>query len=133
VLTTFPDDAALIEALRLGAAGYLLKDATFEELVEAIEAVARGETAVRPVTLSKVLPGLDRVEVRATPAPAVDLTAREKEVLRLLASGMSNKEIARALDNAEGTIKNHVSSILMKLGVRDRTQAVLLGIQRGLF
>ncbi|MBK8977900.1 MAG: response regulator transcription factor [Planctomycetes bacterium] len=134
VLTTFPDDDVLLEALRLGAAGFLLKDATFEELVEAIEAVARGESAVRPVTLSKILPGLRASGAAAPPIPPppATLTAREKEVLRLLAAGLSNKEIARALDNAEGTIKNHVSSILAKLGVRDRTQAVLLGIQLGL-
>ena len=133
VLTTFPDDVALLEALKAGAAGYLLKDATFEELVDAIRSVARGESAVRPVTVSRILPGLERVEVGGAPAPDVALTAREKEVLRLLASGMSNKEIAAALDNAEGTVKNHVSNILSKLGVRDRTQAVLLGIQLGLF
>jgi DNA-binding NarL/FixJ family response regulator len=133
VLTTFPDEEVLLESLRLGAVGFLLKDATFEELVEAIELVARGETALRPVTLSKILPGLRRLEAPSGgSAQPTGLSAREKEVLRLLAAGLSNKEIARALRNAEGTIKNHVSSILQKLGVRDRTQAVLLGIQQGL-
>jgi DNA-binding NarL/FixJ family response regulator len=133
VLTTFPDHEVLIEALRLGAGGYLLKDSSFEELVQAIETVHRGESAIQPVTLSKILPGLDRLPQRSSPRPIEDLSAREKDVLRLLAAGCSNSEIAAALENAEGTIKNHVSNILAKLAVRDRTQAVLKGIEYGLF
>ena len=135
ILTTFPDEDALLAALRAGAAGYLLKDATLDELLESIQAVARGETAVRPVTVSKILPGLDRVRTQAEPpdGTGIDpLTAREKEILRLLAGGYSNKEIAAALGNAAGTVKNHVSNILLKMGVRDRTQAVLKGIEHGL-
>ncbi|MGF1509756.1 MAG: response regulator [Myxococcota bacterium] len=127
VLTTFLDEQALVEALKLGAAGYLLKDATFEELVDAIAAVARGDRAVKPVTLSRIL---DATYADSTDPPAtLSLTAREKEILRLLAAGLSNREIAIGLENAEGTVKNHVSNILSKMGVRDRTQAVLLALQ----
>lgn len=138
IVTTFPDEEALIRALGLGARGYLLKDATFEELCDAIRAVARGETSVQPVTLSRVLPGLRKAgDTALVPnqyaAPPMPLTAREKEVLRLLAGGLSNREIATALGNAEGTVKNHISNILQKLQARDRTQAVLLAVQQGLF
>lgn len=132
VVTTFPDEEVLVVALRRGAAGYLLKDASFEELVQAIETVAKGGRAIRPVMIQqgRVAGG----QMAASPAPAAlgMLTAREKEILRLLASGLSNKEIAAALDNAEGTIKNHVSNILSKLHARDRTQAVLFAMQQRL-
>jgi DNA-binding NarL/FixJ family response regulator len=132
ILTTFLDEEVLLDAVRLGARGYLLKDSSLEELLQAIGAVHRGESAIKPVTLSRILPGLHRISATPTPAPVEALTAREQEILRLLAAGLSNKEIARALENAEGTIKNHVSNILLKLAVRDRTQAVLKGIEHGL-
>lgn len=121
VLTTFDDPDALIECVRAGAKGYLLKDVTFETLAAAIRALARGETHVQPALTDVVLRAVPPSE-DATHDP---LTERELEVLRLLAGGYSNAEIAHALDIAERTVKNHVSSVLAKLYVRDRTRAVL--------
>ncbi|MBL8725144.1 MAG: response regulator transcription factor [Planctomycetes bacterium] len=132
VVTTFPDEEVLVVALRRGAAGYLLKDASFEELVQAIETVAKGGRAIRPVSPTSGRPPDARSAAAPEPTAPGTLTAREKEILRLLAAGLSNKEIASALANAEGTIKNHVSNILAKLHARDRTQAVLLALQQRL-
>ena len=134
ILTTFGDDAAVLEGIRLGARGYLLKDVSLEELVDAIRVVAAGGTAVRPVVSERIVRGLNGVE--AEPAfPRMDppdpLTEREVEVLRLMTGGYSNREIAGALRVAEGTVKNHVSSILSKMGVRDRTRAVLEAVRSG--
>lgn len=150
MLTTFDDDSALLEAVRRGAKGYLLKDATLEELAQAIRVVAAGGTYVRPVVTTRVLQGLRELQASGdtpptSPAPPtaaagprgadagadVGLTPREVEILRLMAGGYSNREIAGALAVAEGTIKNHVSSILSKMGVRDRTRAVLKGLELG--
>ncbi len=132
LLTTFDDDEALFEGLRLGAKGFLLKDIALDRLVEAIRAVARGETLIRPAVTERVVQLLEREPVSF---PALDppdpLTPREIEVLRLLAGGYSNREIAEGLGTQESTVKNHVSSILSKLGVRDRTRAVLKGIELG--
>jgi DNA-binding NarL/FixJ family response regulator len=132
LLTTFDDDAVVLEAVRLGAKGFLLKDVTLEQLTEAVRAVAAGGSMILPAVSARVLRGLPAV------APAFDsldrpdpLTAREAEVLRLMAGGFSNGEIARAAGTAEGTVKNHVSSILSKLGVRDRTRAVLRALELG--
>lgn len=132
ILTTFDDDALVVEGLRAGARGYLLKDITLEELVLAIRVVADGGTVVEPVISQRVVRGLEAAE------PAFDhldppdpLTARETDILRLMTGGYSNREIARALKVAEGTVKNHVSSILSKLGVRDRTRAVLQAVRAG--
>lgn len=132
VLTTFDDDEALIEAVRAGAKGYLLKDVTLETLADAIRAVAAGGTMIKPIVTERVLRGLEHVrrEYDAL-SPADPLTAREIEIVRLMAGGYSNREIAGALGTAEGTVKNHVSSILSKLGVRDRTRAVLTALERG--
>jgi len=126
VLTTFDDEHAALELMAAGARGFLLKDVTLERLVEAIRVIAGGGTVLRP--------GLsDRVanQLRAPSADGPEITAREREVLRLLAAGYSNREIGRALFVAEGTIKNHVSNILTKLGVRDRTRAVLKALELG--
>ena len=125
ILTTFDDDHLLLEGVRAGARGYLLKDVSLTELVEAIRIVARGGTVVEPVISQRVVEG-----VAAEPAfehlePPDPLTAREIAVLKLMTGGYSNREIARALNLAEGTVKNYVSSILSKLGVRDGTRAVL--------
>jgi len=132
LLTTFDDDDALLEGVKAGARGYLLKDVSLEELTGAIRAVAAGETLIRPVVTERVLRGLEHVtrefESLDPPDP---LTRREIEILRLMAGGYSNREIAGALGTAEGTIKNHASSILSKLGVRDRTRAVLKALERG--
>ena len=132
LLTTFDDDEVLLEAVRAGARGYLLKDVSLEQLTEAIRAVARGETAIRPAVTERVLRGLERTR-RDFDAlnPPDALTRRELEILRLMAGGYSNREIAGALSVAEGTVKNHASTILSKLGVRDRTRAVLKALERG--
>jgi DNA-binding NarL/FixJ family response regulator len=132
LLTTFDDDEVLLEAVRAGARGYLLKDVSLEQLTDAIRAVAAGGTVIRPAVTERVLRGLEHMprdfEALSPPDP---LTKRELEILRLMAGGYSNREIAEALGTAEGTIKNHASSILSKLGVRDRTRAVLKALERG--
>jgi len=132
LLTTFDDDEALLEGVKAGARGYLLKDVSLEQLTGAIHAVAAGETLIRPAVTERVLRGLEHVR-RDFDAldPPDPLTKREIEILRLMAGGYSNREIADALGTAEGTIKNHASSILSKLGVRDRTRAVLKALERG--
>lgn len=132
VLTTFDDDAALLSALAAGAQGYLLKDVTLQQLTEAIAALASGRTMITPAVTERVMRGLRGLGGVPTEGPAPEsLTERETEVLRLMAGGYSNKEIAVALDVAEGTVKNHVSSVLSKLGVRDRTRAVLKALDLG--
>jgi DNA-binding NarL/FixJ family response regulator len=135
-LTTFDGDAEVFPALRAGAVGYLLKDATTERLVEAVVAADRGESVLTPSVAAKLVA---RVATLPDPAPGrpaqplVDpLTDRELEVLRHLAAGMSNREIAQAVFLTEGTVKNHVTSILAKLGARDRTQAALRASALGL-
>jgi DNA-binding NarL/FixJ family response regulator len=135
ILTTFGLDEYIIEALRAGASGFLLKDAPVDELVRAVRAVAAGDAQLSPAVTKRLL---DQV-ARRLPA-AVDhsrdqlpeLTAREEEVLRLLAVGMSNSEIAEALVVSEATVKTHVSSVLSKLGLRDRVQAVIYAYENGL-
>jgi DNA-binding NarL/FixJ family response regulator len=133
MLTTFEDDVALLQAMRARARGFLLKDVSPEHLAEAIRTVHAGGTLLLPTVTERV-----RDEVQAVPATfpsedaPEDLTPREREVLRLMAAGMSNREIAEALRGAEGTVKNHVSHILAKLGVRDRTRAVLRALERDL-
>jgi len=132
LLTTFDDDEALLEAVKAGARGYLLKDVTLEQLMDAIRTVASGGLFVRPAVTERVLRGLEHIprdfDALSPPDP---LTKREAEILRLMAGGYSNKEIADALGTAEGTVKNHASSILSKLGVRDRTRAVLKALELG--
>jgi DNA-binding NarL/FixJ family response regulator len=132
LLTTFDDDDVLLDAVRTGARGYLLKDVSLEQLTEAIRAVAAGGSVIRPAVTERVLRGLEHMprdfDALSPPDP---LTKRELEILRLMAGGYSNREIADALGTAEGTIKNHASSILSKLGVRDRTRAVLKALERG--
>jgi DNA-binding NarL/FixJ family response regulator len=131
ILTTFDDDAAVLEGMRAGAKGYLLKDVTLERLVHAIEELAAGRTMVTPAVTERVLRGLGSRGAGHGFERPDPLTEREVEVLRLMAGGYSNREIARALDVSEGTVKNHVSSVLSKLGVRDRTRAVLKAIDEG--
>ncbi len=127
-LTTFDDDEDVFEALRAGALGYLLKDVSSDRLVEAVLAAARGESVLQPSVAAKVVARLAQLDVapRSRPQPlVVPLSDRELDVLRLLADGRSNREIARELFLAEGTVKNHVTNVLAKLGARDRTQAAL--------
>ncbi len=138
-LTTFDGDEEVFAALRAGALGYLLKDTSGERLVEAVLAAARGESVLEPSVAAKVvarvasLPDDDTQPPPGRPAqPAVPLTARELEVLRHLADGRSNREIAAVLYLTEGTVKNHVTSLLTKLDVRDRTQAALRAHALGL-
>lgn len=132
VLTTFDDDELVLKALRAGARGYLLKDVTLEQLVRAIRTLADGGTLLAPgltERLFRAAEGRPPVEGFDRPEP---LTARELDVLRLAASGYSNAEIASALHLAPGTVKNHLSSVFAKLGVRDRTRAVLRALDLGL-
>jgi DNA-binding NarL/FixJ family response regulator len=128
-LTTFDDDEDVFAALRAGAVGYLLKDVSSARLVEAVLAAARGESVLQPSVAAKVVARFARLpddNPRPRPQPLVaPLSDRELEVVRLLADGRSNREIAAALFLAEGTVKNHVTNVLAKLGARDRTQAAL--------
>ena len=137
VVTTFDDDELVFDGLRAGAVGYLLKDVSSDKLVEAIRAAARGESFLQPSIAAKVLAEFNRLERSAAPPPpppalAEPLSERELEILRLLAAGDSNKEIAAALYITEGTVKNHVTNILGKLDARDRTQAALRARELGL-
>lgn len=135
VLTTFEEDEAVFDALRAGALGYLLKDAPTESLFQAIRAAARGESFLQPSVAAKLVAEFARLSRTASPRPAglvEPLSEREIEVLRLLSSGASNKEIASQLYIAEGTVKNHITSILAKLEVTDRTQAALKARELGL-
>jgi DNA-binding NarL/FixJ family response regulator len=126
ILTTFDDDELVLAGIKSGAKGYLLKDVSLEQLVEAIEVVSKGGSLVQPAMTQRLLSGLEGLNNQFVSLERPDpLTDRETEILRLMAGGFSNKEIANSLHVAEGTIKNHVSNILSKLGVRDRTRAVL--------
>jgi DNA-binding NarL/FixJ family response regulator len=135
VLTTFEDDDEVFGALRAGAVGYLLKDVPMEKLMEAIRAAARGESFLQPSVAAKVVAEFSRI---SQPRPVISpklvesLSQRECEVLRQLAGGKSNKEIAVELQLAEGTVKNHMSNVMGKLGVLDRTQAALKARELGL-
>jgi len=134
-LTTFDDDEDVFAALRAGAVGYLLKDVSGDRLVEALLAAARGESVLQPSVAARVVARFAALPDDAPPRPqplVVPLSDRELEVLRLLADGGSNREIAAALFLAEGTVKNHVTNVLAKLGARDRTQAALRGRALGL-
>ena len=127
-LTTFDDDEDVFEALRAGALGYLLKDVSSDRLVEGVLAAARGESVLQPSVAAKVVARIAQLDgaPRSRPQPlVVPLSDRELDVLRLLADGRSNREIAGELFLAEGTVKNHVTNVLAKLGARDRTQAAL--------
>ncbi|WP_221584133.1 response regulator transcription factor [Microbacterium sp. G2-8] len=134
VLTTFDDAELVLAAMRAGARGYLLKDVTLEQLARGIRTVADGGTMLQPALTERLL----REAERSAPDPAGSfaileaLTARELDVLHLMAGGYSNREIAVMLHLAEGTVKNHVSAILVKLASRDRTQAVLRALHAGL-
>lgn len=133
ILTTFDDDDLLLAGIRAGAKGYLLKDVALEELLSAVRAVADGKTLVKPAVTERLMKGLGQMRTEFSSLSQPDpLTDRETEILRLMAGGYSNKEIAGALSVAEGTVKNHVSNILSKMGVRDRTRAVLKALEGGL-
>jgi len=127
ILTTFDDSAIALEAIRAGARGFLLKDVSFQQLIGAIRAIASGATVFQPALTHRLLE-----QTKRSTEFVERLTSRETEVVRLMAGGYSNSEIAHALGAAEGTVKNHVSSILSKLGARDRTRAVLKALEAGL-
>ena len=129
VLTSFLDDDKVFPAVRAGAAGYLLKDVEPAELVRAIRTVDDGEALLHPAVAARLMEEISETE---RPAAEEALTAREREVLELIARGMPNKLIARDLEIAEKTVKTHVSSILSKLGLTDRTQAALYAVRSGL-
>lgn len=138
VLTTFEEDEEVFAALRAGAVGYLLKASPSEKLCEAIRLAARGESLLEPSVAAKLVAEFTRLAGRApaeqkpTPELTEPLSLREREVLRFLAQGLSNKEIGQRLNIAEGTVKNHMSQVLGKLGVLDRTQAALRARELGL-
>ncbi|NLF06060.1 MAG: response regulator transcription factor, partial [Actinomycetales bacterium] len=133
VLTTFDLDEYVVDALRAGASGFLLKDASAAQLTEAVRTVARGEALLAPSLTRRLIETY--LEVRTEPrteAPSIEqLTPREKEVLVLIAEGLSNKEIAERLFLAEQTVKTHVSHVLTKCDIRDRAQAVILAYESG--
>jgi DNA-binding NarL/FixJ family response regulator len=138
ILTTFDDDTFVFEGLRAGAMGYLLKDVSAQELAQAIRTVHAGGALIEPSIARKVLAEFSRLAhpqaaapAKTDDAPLEALSERELEILRLMAQGLANRQIAERLYLAEGTVKNYVSSIFQKLGVQDRTQAVLAAQQRG--
>lgn len=132
LITTFDEEDSFLLGMRAGASAFLRKDIALEDLTETIRAAARGERVLRPAVTEKTLQGLGRIKPEFDSLHRPDpITKREIEVLRLMAAGLSNKEIAEALGTGEATIKSHVSSILSKLGVRDRTRAVLRSLELG--
>ena len=140
ILTTYDTDDWVFDGIRAGAVGYLLKDASGDNLAEAVRGAMRGESQMDPTVARKVLREFQHATStsKTIPPPAPDndplekLTDREEEILKLLAVGLSNKEIAQQLSLSEGTVKNHISAILAKLHANDRTQAVLTALKRGL-
>lgn len=133
ILTTFDDDANVFEGLRAGALGYLLKDVSGAELANAIRTVMAGGALIEPSVARRIFAEFARLAPAARPAQLDEpLSEREVEVLRLVAEGLSNKEIGHKLSLAEGTVKNYVTSVLGKIGARDRTQAALRARELGL-
>jgi DNA-binding NarL/FixJ family response regulator len=134
ILTTFDHDEYVVEALRAGASGFLVKDAAPEELVRAVRVVAAGDALLSPNVTRRLLDGMmSRLDSRASPPEGFsELTDRERDVLQLMARGRSNTEIAAELHVTEATVKTHVSHVLDKLGLRDRVQAVVLAYETGL-
>jgi DNA-binding NarL/FixJ family response regulator len=132
VLTTYADDRWVFDAIQAGASGYLLKDTPRDELVKAVKGTSTGKTYVDPAIAGKVLEQVSSHQTQPATLVTDKLTEREVEVLRLIARGFSNADIAERLFLTEGTVRNHVSAILSKLGVSDRTQAAVIAIQHGL-
>jgi NarL family two-component system response regulator LiaR len=132
VLTSFTEDDKVFPAIQAGAASYLLKDVAPDSLVEAIRAVHRGETRLHPDVARKLMQQVAHARPRENPSTPDDLTARELEVVQLVALGNSNQEIARALFISDKTVKTHISNILAKLGLQDRTQLAIHALKTGL-
>jgi len=133
ILTTFGLDEYVYEALRAGASGFVLKDDPPEQLIAAVRTVAGGDALLSPAITKRVIKQFIRVPRTAPPKELGELTAREHDILRLIADGLSNSEIGKRLYISETTVKTHVTHILQKLGLRDRVQAVVLAYQTGLF
>ena len=133
ILTTFDLDEYVYEALRLGASGFVLKDDPPEQLIAAIHTVAGGEALLSPTITKRVIKQFTRIPRPTAPKELDELTARELEVYRLIADGLSNNEIAQQLYISDTTVKTHITHILQKLSLRDRVQAVVLAYQTGLF
>ncbi len=132
VLTTYDDDEWVLNAIRAGASGYLLKDSPRDELIKAVRGTVAGKTFIDPSVAGKVLRQATSHQIQSSTLIIDKLTGREIDVLRLLARGLNNKDISERLFLTEGTVRNHVSSILAKLNVTDRTQAAVIAIQHGL-
>ena len=132
VLTTYADDEWVFDSIQAGASGYLLKDTPREELIKAVRGTVTGKTYVDPSVAGKVLEQVSSRQTQPATLVTSKLTQREVEVLRLIARGLSNADIADRLFLSDGTVRNHVSAILAKLGVSDRTQAAVIAIQHGL-
>jgi NarL family two-component system response regulator LiaR len=132
VLTTYDEDEWVFDAIRAGASGYLLKDTPRQKIIEAIRGTMDGKTFVDPAVAGKLFNQVANKQTQPTSVLADKLTERELDVLRLIAKGTNNSEIANQLHLSEGTVRNHVSAILEKLGVSDRTQAAVIAIQHGL-
>jgi DNA-binding NarL/FixJ family response regulator len=135
ILTTFGLDEYIVDALRAGASGFLLKDAPTQDVVDAVRSVAAGDAVLSPTVTRQLLDQVGRrlpAPVSRSPEALAELTDREREVLRMLAAGLSNAELAEALFLSEATVKTHVSNLLGKLGLRDRVQAVIYAYETGL-
>lgn len=133
MLTTFDDHQLVLEAIQAGAKGYLLKDVSLETLIEGIETVHGGEKLIQPAITERVIMKLQGKKNKfSSISEPENLSEKEREILRLMASGCSNKEISQMMFKSEGTVKNQVSNVLSKLGVRDRTRAVLKALELGL-
>lgn len=132
MLTMFGEDVQIIRAIRAGANGYLLKSSDSSKVIEAIRAVARGQSILEPQLVTKLLDEFRRMADPRAPANVAGLTERELDLLRLVARGLSNKEIASELDLAESTVKNRLSILFEKLDVKDRTQAAIYAMSHGL-
>jgi NarL family two-component system response regulator LiaR len=132
VLTTYADDEWVFDAIQAGASGYLLKDTPRDQLIKAVRGTVEGKTYVDPAIAGKVLEQVTSHQTQPASLITSKLTEREIEVLRLIARGLSNADIADRLFLSEGTVRNHVSAILSKLGISDRTQAAVMAIQHGL-
>ena len=133
ILTTFDLDEYVYEALRAGASGFVLKDDPPEQLLAAIRTVAAGDALLSPSITKRVIKQFTSIPRPSPPEAFDELTAREQEVFRLIANGLSNPEIAQELYISEATVKTHITHILQKLNLRDRVQAVVLAYQTGLF
>jgi DNA-binding NarL/FixJ family response regulator len=132
ILTTFDDDEWVFDAVRAGASGYLLKDTPREKVIEAVRGTAAGKSFVDPQVAGRLLDQVASKQEQPATMVTDKLTGRETDVLRLIALGLSNAEIAKRLHLSEGTVRNHVSAIFAKLGVSDRTQAAILAIRHGI-